>query len=195
MSAVGVTLQPRETEHRLVGTFEWRDEKQMAIQGLYDRVAYHNKRLVMISLVASVSEIKAMRAAIGSECKNSMSFTAPDGSEAGTGLYADDQGYTVAVHRLPYGTAHAVFISRRPGLLLNDSDAALWAELKDPRFSTPMLPSWLKYLRGVLEIGGQLFDCKRVGCTCRILTATTAELDAYVEAGLKLGNIRIEEEK
>lgn len=186
-------IKPIATGHRLLGTYEWSDEKQMHISASYDRIAWFNRKLLVASLVTSVSSVKALRAAISSECGNAMHFSVPDRSPE-TGVRIDDQGYALHVHRLPFSTAHAVVINRRPGLLLNNSDAALWAELKAERFSTPLLRSWLPYIRGQLEANGCLVDAECVGCTCRVLRATTGDLDAIVESGLKLNLIRIEEE-
>ena len=188
-------LAPNTTNHSLVGEFEWHDSKQMHIKASYDRLAINSRYLGMISLVASVADLKAMRAAIGSDCQAGMTFSGDVPTNLGRRtVTADGRSYQIYMHRLPYAMAHAVFIARRPGLLLNDSNAALWAELKDSRYSTPMLRSWLPYLRSQLEVEGKLIDCDCVGCNCRMLEAGTSDLDAIVEVGLRNGLIKIEEE-
>ena len=60
-------------------------------------------------------------------------------------------GYRVDAHRLGFGSVHALFTCRQPGFLPNDSDDALWQELKQERFTTPLLRSWLPHIRKELE--------------------------------------------
>ena len=89
---------------------------------------------------------------------------------------------------------HAIFTCRQPGFLLNDSDDALWQELKQERFTTPLLRGWLPHIRKELEIKSLLSRCHTLECTCSILTATSADLDSIVESGLKNGLISIQVE-
>ena len=93
-----------------------------------------------------------------------------------------------------YGSVHALFTCRQPGFLPNDSDDALWQELKQERFTTPLLRGWLPHVRKELETKGLLVRCYTLDCTCCVLTATSADLDAIVECGLKNGLITIKEE-
>ena len=81
------------------------------------------------------------------------------------------------------------------GFLPNDSDDALWQELKQERFTTPLLRGWLPYVRKELEIKSLLSRCHTLDCTCCILTATSADLDSIVEFGLKNDLIKIEGEQ
>jgi hypothetical protein len=76
----------------------------------------------------------------------------------------------------------------------NDSDDALWQELKQERFTTPLLRGWLPHARKELEFKSLLTRCHTLECTCCILTATSADLDSIVEFGLKNGVIAIQEE-
>ena len=103
-------------------------------------------------------------------------------------------GYRIDAHRLGFGSIHALFTCRQQGFLPNDSDDALWQELKQERFTTPMLRGWLPYVRKELELKNLLSRCYTLDCTCCILTATSADLDSIVEFGLKNGSISIQEE-
>jgi hypothetical protein len=97
-------------------------------------------------------------------------------------------------HRLGFGSVHALFTCRQDGFLPNDSDDALWQELKQERFTTPLLRGWLPHIRKQLELSEWLSRCYTFDCTCSVLTATSADLDAIVEYGLKNGLIVIEDE-
>ena len=88
----------------------------------------------------------------------------------------------------------ALFTCRQQGFLPNDSDDALWQELKKERFTTPILRGWLPYIRKELELKSLLVRCHTLDCTCCILTATSADLDSIVELGLKKVFIVIQEE-
>jgi hypothetical protein len=103
-------------------------------------------------------------------------------------------GYRIDSHRLGLGSVHALFTCRQQGFLLNDSDDALWQELKQERFTTPLLRGWLPHIRKELENLGLLARCYTLDCTCCVLTATSADLDAIVESGLKNGFISIQNE-
>jgi hypothetical protein len=102
-------------------------------------------------------------------------------------------GYRIDAHRLGFGSIHALFTCRQQGFLPNDSDDALWQELKRERFTTPMLRGWLPYVRKELELESLLPRCYTLDCTCCILTATSADLDSIVEFGLKNSSIAIHE--
>jgi hypothetical protein len=89
---------------------------------------------------------------------------------------------------------HTLFTCRQQGFLPNDSDDALWQELKQERFTTPLLRGWLPCVRKELEIKSLLARCYTLDCTCCILNATSADLDAIVEFGLQNDLISIQDE-
>ena len=108
-------------------------------------------------------------------------------------VWPSPAGYRIDAHRLGFGSIHALFICRQQGFLPNDSDDALWQELKQERFTTPLLRGWLPHVRKELEIKSLLTRCHTLDCTCCILTATSADLDSIVEFGLQNGFIKIEQ--
>ena len=67
----------------------------------------------------------------------------------------------------------------------------LWQELKQERFTTPLLRGWLPHIRKELELKSLLTRCHTLDCTCCILAATSIDLDSIVEFGLKNGSIVI----
>ena len=187
-----------QTNPRLLGQFEWCDGKSIHIQARFDKVAIHEDRLVFISLVAFSQDVKAIRAALAAGLQSPMWLKnvtlSKDGeSKVPESVAPSPSGYRIDAHRLGFGSIHALFTCRQQGFLPNDSDDALWQELKQERFTTPMLKGWLPYIRKELELKSLLTRCYTLDCTCCILTATSADLDSIVESGLKNGLISIQE--
>jgi hypothetical protein len=58
-----------------------------------------------------------------------------------------------------------MFECRRQGLLINDSDEARWQELKQERFTTPLLRGWLPHIRKELEVSNPFARCYTLDCT------------------------------
>jgi hypothetical protein len=182
-----------------VGLFEWFDDKSIHIQARFDKVALHEDKLVFISLVAFSQDVKALRAALAAGLASPMWLKnvtlSKDGESSVPGSVSPSPGgYRIDAHRLGLGSIHALFTCRQQGFLPNDSDDALWQELKQERFTTPLLRGWLPYIRKELELKSLLARCYTLDCTCCILTATSADLDSIVEFGLKNGLISIKEE-
>jgi len=185
------------TKPRLQGRLEWSDAKSIHIQARFDKVAVQQNRLMLISLVAYSQDVKAIRAGLAAGLNVPMrlreiTLTKDDESIAPNDVWPSGHGYRVDAHRLGFGMLHAIFTCRQPGFLLDDGDDALWQELKQERFTTPLLRAWLPYIRGELVIRNLLDCCDTLDCTCCILTALSADLDSIVESGLKNGLIHIE---
>ncbi len=184
---------------RLQGLFEWFDGKSIHIQARFDKVALHQDKLVFISLVAFSQDVKALRAALAAGLTSPMWLKhvtlEKDGeSKVPESVVPSPSGYRIDAHRLGFGSIHALFTCRQQGFLPNDSDDALWHELKQERFTTPLLRGWLPYVRKELELKSLLTRCHTLDCACCVLTATSADLDSMVESGLKHGLISIQEE-
>ncbi|MFI5459167.1 MAG: hypothetical protein ACHRXM_27375 [Isosphaerales bacterium] len=189
-----------QTRPRLQGQFEWSDAKSIHIQARFDRVALHENRLAFISLVAFSQDVKAIRAAFAAGLDSPMrlknvTLSKDDDSTVPGSVWPSPGGYRIDAHRLGFGSIHALFICRQQGFLPNDSDDALWQELKQERFTTPLLRGWLPHVRKELEIKNLLTRCHTLECTCCILTATSADLDSIVEFGLKNSIVKIEGEQ
>jgi hypothetical protein len=189
-----------QTKPRLVGQFEWCDGKAIHIQARFDKVAIHEDRLVFISLVAFSQDVKAIRAALAAGLQSPMWLKnvtlSKDGeSKVQEAVSPSPGGYRIDAHRLGFGSIHALFTCRQQGFLPNDSDDALWQELKQERFTTPLLRGWLPHIRKELELNTLLRRSHTLECTCCVLTATSGDLDSIVESGLKHGLISIQEEE
>ena len=188
-----------QTEPRLRGLFEWTDGKSIHIQARFDKVAVHQDKLVFISLVAASQDVKAIRAALAAGLAAPISLkyvtlSKDDESKVPESVVPSPSGYRIDAHRLGFGSIHALFTCRQQGFLPNDSDDALWQELKHERFTTPLLRGWLPYVRKELSLKSLLSRCYTLDCTCFILNATSADVDSIVEFGIKNGSISIHEE-
>jgi hypothetical protein len=188
-----------QTGPRLQGLFEWFDDKSIHIQARFDKVALHEDRLVFISLVAFSQDVKTIRAALAAGLASpiwlkNVTLSRNGESKVPESVWPSPGGYRIDAHKLGLGSIHALFTCRQQGFLPNDSDDALWQELKQERFTTPLLRGWLPYVRKELELKSMLARCHTLDCTCCILTATSADLDSIVEAGIKNSLISIQEE-
>ena len=146
--------------------------------------------------------MKAMRAALNAEKYFPMrvrGIEVNDGQDGGSFEPGDiwvmrGVKYTSEIHRLGMGSCHALFVCQKAGFLVNNDDETLWAELKNERFTTPLLRGWLPYLREELKARGLLRHCYTLDCDCMMLTAKTKDLDEIVTEGLTTGRISIREE-
>jgi hypothetical protein len=185
------------TGPRLQGRLEWCDSKSIHIQARFDKVAVHQGRLMLISLVAYSQDVKAIRAGLAANLNVPMrlrdvTLTKDDETVAPDNVWPSGHGYRVDAHRLGFGMLHAIFATRQPGFLLDDGDDALWQELKQERFTTPLLRSWIPHVRKELKIKNLLQRCHAFDCHARVLTAMSADLDSIVESGLRVGLITIQ---
>ena len=184
------------TKPRLQGRLEWSDARSIHIQARFDKVAVPQNRLMLISLVAYSQDVKAIRAGLAANLNVPMrlrdvTLTKDDETIAPNGVRPSGHGYRGDAHRLGFGMLHAIFTGRQPGFLLDDSDDALWQELKQERFTTPLLRSWLPHVRKQLEVKNLLQRCHTFDCHACVLTAMSADLDSIVESGLKDGLITV----
>ena len=173
-----MTENPDRTKHVCVGVFEWSDGKSIHIEARFDKVALNENKLVFISLVAFSQDIKALRAAFAAGLESPIqlkhvTLSRDDESTVRGDVRPALGGYRLDTHRLGFGSIHALFTCRQQGFLPNDSDDALWQELKQERFTTPLLRGWLPYVRKELELKSLLSRCHTHDCTCCVLTATS----------------------
>jgi hypothetical protein len=134
------------TRPRLQGRLEWYDAKSIHIQARFDKAAVHQNRLMLISLVAFSQDVKAIRAGLAAGLNVPMRLrdvtpTKDDETIAPNGVWPSGHGYRVDAHRLGFGMLHTIFTTRQPGFLLDGGDGALRQELKQERFTTPLLRS------------------------------------------------------
>ncbi len=152
-----------------------------------------------VDLLVLSQDVKAIRAALVAGINAPIWLRdvslAKDGEPKVPGpVSSSPGGYRIDAHKLGFGSIHALFTCHQQGFLSNDSNDALWQELKQERFTTPLLRGWLPYVRKELELKSLLVRCHTLDSTCCILSATSADLDVIVEAGLKSGSISIQKE-
>jgi hypothetical protein len=187
----------------LEGQLVWRTE-EVYIDVNFDRIALAGNTIAVLSCVGALPQVKALRACFGVPLKSSLELFGPGGDRGvklshgdetpwETNTYGFAGGYTVQAFRLGKDCAHALFIAKHQGLLLNASEECLWQDLKHERFETPLLRSWVPYLRERLIEQKKLHPCKCVGCDVWGLSARTKDLDTMVIDGIKMGAIKIEE--
>ena len=177
--------------------FTWKDGGTPGIK--FDRLAHSGRReLLMFSCVAEAQRIKQIRAALcASETTKSQVRAIAAGvhtnvpgretwyaSTPGT-LIPTSDGYLVYTHKLGYGMAHALFVTKAQGFMMIVTPESLWRELNTTRFTTPLLKEWVPYIEKRLRADNLLEDAHVFNCTCGILSATTSKLDEIVTDGLK----------
>jgi hypothetical protein len=147
------SMTETKTSPRVLGLFEWNDGKLIHIQARFDKAAVHVDKRVFISLVAFSQDVEAIRAALAAGLASPMWLKNVTLSEEGESkvpesVSASPSSYRIDAHRLGFGSIHALFTCRQQGFLPNDSGDALWQELKQERFTTPMLRGWLPHILG-----------------------------------------------
>jgi hypothetical protein len=166
-----------------------------------DRLACDRTGLLyLLGVVGPQASVKSLRATLNA--KVAATFTleglhCDDG--AGKGGFAqgfrpqEGTKYLVHQHPLGYGQAHALFLSTDPGFLKESSDESLFAALKSPRFTTPLLRSWVGPIAKDLKAQGLLSPLWCFRCRCAVVTAKDEDLDACVTRGVKGGKLLFRE--
>ena len=162
----------------------------------FDKLAISGRgELLLLSVFADTVRIKQIRAILVGGAKaiaqaSGCRVNQPGGdhwSEHTPGRLSPtlDDGYQLHTHKLGYGMAHALFITRMPGFLKIVTEETLWQELKSTRYTTPMLREWMPYIERRLREDSLLEDAHVFGgLKCGILSATSEQLDRIVSEGL-----------
>ncbi len=171
-----------------------------------DRVALSEDNVVLLaSVLGDTGTIKGIRAVLNADVKAYLSVEGIETRQAGetshdywsnrSPSYAkkDETQYLTFFHRLPFGMAHAVFVSKRPGFLPVGTPTRIWKELMDNRFTTPMLRGWMPYIVEQLRAKDLLRDAWCYRCQSVLLTATTEDLDQIVTEGVASGALAIDQ--
>lgn len=173
--------------------FSGRDILTPAVK--FDKLAISGRgELLLISLIADTQRVKQIRAILCGGAKavaqaSGIKVNQPGGehwrAHTPGRLNPSAEGYQCYTHKLGYGLAHALFITRSPGFMKVVTPESLWQELNDIRFTTPILQAWVPYLEAELRAQERLEDAHVFNCKCGILTATTKKLDEIVSLGLE----------
>jgi hypothetical protein len=166
-----------------------------------DRIAVSGRgELLLLSMIADSRVVKQVRAILCGGAKavgqaGGVNVKQPKqedwyARQPGRVIPTPD-GYQVSTHKLGYGLAHALFLTRMPGFIKVVTEESLWQELNDVRFTTPILRGWMPYIEERLREESLLEDAHVYRCQCGVLSATTKRLDEIVSRGLADGDIRI----
>lgn len=162
----------------------------------FDKIALSGRHeLLLLSVIGETHNIKRMRAilvggakaqiqAAGIRVKQASAPSWDSGVQPGR-LSVSTDGYQVYTHKLGFGLAHALFLSRTTGFMKVTSGDALWLELKSKRFTTPVLKEWVPHIEKKLRDQDLLEEAHCFGCQCAMLSAMTKHLDEIVQEGLK----------
>jgi len=195
----------RNNDSERFGTieFSWKEGGTPPLK--FNKIAHSGRsELMMVSLICETQYVKSVRAALVPDKKGSSRVSVVAGgvrtnvpgrddsyaSMPGR-LYCGSDGYHVYTHKLGYGLAHAVFITKSPGFMMIVTEESLWQELNSTRFTTPILREWIPFIDRRLREISRLENAHVYECQCGILTATTTKLDEIVVDGLKSGDIVI----
>jgi hypothetical protein len=174
--------------------------KQQNWGGQFDRLAFDDDGfLLFASVIADSAIIKGIRGTLNTDKKVDITASGVDAAKGekvrSVGrLHKLASGYRDDIFRMPCNTVQAFFTTKARGFLLVADDAHLWAELMDVRYTTPLLPEWLPWIKERL-IDRRLFRpafCHR--CSSASLVCTTKDLDGIVSEGLRDGMLVIPEE-
>ena len=99
--------------------------------------------------------------------------------------------YGAAVAKLAPGVVHLVALAKIPGLMPSMSDDHLWTELASPRYTTPLLRSWIPWLkRAMIEEQGIVVS-EGLAASVGVLKTEPVELDELVSRGVKEGHLSL----
>ena len=147
--------------------------------------------LLVASLIGEEGEVRCAMATLEPRApKNFTAYLGPGPVQhdiAYKPRHASRDGYPYKARclRLGFNSWQCLLYSSRPGLLLSDDDETLWQELSGTRFTTPLLRSWVPYIRTKLTEKGLLKPTVSFGFSPMLLELKSGQLDAIVSQGIK----------
>ena len=154
-----------------------------------------NAKLLALSVVAHHTQAKALHAALTGNMDN-VTFEVVNTTDEipyrATSPSLMDDGYKVRMHRLPYDQVHVVALSEADGVVPAWGEDGLWRELTSERYTTPVLRSWIPWLKQRIEEDDTLLSPGvQWQCATRLLTLEQGRLDEMVSWGLNDHCLRI----
>lgn len=167
----------------------------------FDKIAITSRgELLLLSVVAEIHNIKRIRSILAGGAKVTIMAGGVSVSQPGDEYWRKRQpgrvsptseGYQVETHKLGFNLVQALFMTRMPGFMKVISPASLWMELKQTRFTTPIIQEWMPYIEERLRAQDLLEDAHCFGCRCGMLVAMTKHLDEIVSEGIQQANILV----
>jgi hypothetical protein len=196
------TLEELKAPVQKLGVISFVHKDNAAADVKFDRIAHDGSTLEMVSLIAEPMRIKAIRAILLAKGKPFIRAAGvatkhpSQGDLYGTGrpgdMYPDEAGYDIHLHKMDYGMAHAVFVTRNRDFIRYLSPDSLWQHLNSDRHSTPLLREWMPYVAKELVSRRFLRECRCYRCNSGVLSLKDdAHLDEIVTEGIKYGAISV----
>ena len=151
--------------------------------------------LLLLSATGPDTAAKAVRATLYQPDIEAEFILHGDESEEMTRARTEFDGkpvsYGAAIAKLAPGVIHLVALAKIPGFMPNMSDDHLWTELSGPRYTTPLLRSWIPWLKRTMTKDGGIVVANGFQATVGVLKTEPDELDALVMQGVKEGHLRM----
>jgi hypothetical protein len=150
--------------------------------------------LLLLSATGPDTAVKSVRASLYQPDINA-EFVLTDGDNTQEMLKArvTPDGKPVIYHaatmKLAPGVIHLVALANIPGLMPNLSDDHLWSELSSPCYTTPLLRSWIPWLKQAMVESNGIVVAQGFASTVGVLKTEPDELDVLVTSGVKDGHL------
>ena len=146
--------------------------------------------LLLLSATGADTAAKSVRATlyqpdVAAEFVLDIGGTAEHFLRARSGFDGKPVSYSAAVAKLAPGVIHLVALARIPGLMPNMSDDHLWAELSGPSYTTPLLRSWVPWLKEAMTTGNGIVVANGFEATVGVLRTEPEALDEIVSQGVR----------
>lgn len=194
MTAHYVTLSCNE-EHRQFSIRCNRLAKYKPPPGMSE---YGYGPLHFVSGAGTSTAVKALSATLNSRRQAGLYINGmrpPKNGQPATSLYVatDPAGYVIHRQRLGLDQWHIMAWTKDPNFLPQDTDQHLWAILKSDQYTTPLLRSWMPYIRSRLKSRNYLQDLECHRATSLMLYMKPVKLDEIVSEGVAAGELKMEE--
>ena len=146
--------------------------------------------ILTLSAAGPVTAVKAVRAILCQSNVKAVFRLRSDDRSYGAELIRHGS-YKTSVSTLAPGTAHLVVRAAIPGLLAENSEAALWRELTSDRYTTPLLRHWVPRISEWLTEEKLLVSSRGHNNQAAILEADTEDLDNIVSEGVTSGELTL----
>jgi hypothetical protein len=146
--------------------------------------------LLLLSATGPDTAAKALRATLYQpDVDAGFTLNLPDTTEymlrARSAFDGKAVGYNAAIAKLAPGVIHLVALAKIPGLMSNVSDDHLWTELSGPRYTTPLLRSWIPWLKEAMTKGGGIVVANGFQAMVGVLKTEPGDLDEIVSDGVR----------
>lgn len=167
---------------------------------IVDRVAFHDRKVMALSIAAPTVQAKAVAALLGSGLTVLLEFEDVPWPAWGEGrnrnfygVKKPDGGMRVYRTRLNRWMGHVVAIAKDERLLLDRGTDGILNRLLSSEFTTPILPEWAGPIENRLRADNKLVDCDGYNLNAAMLGCDDEALDGIVSDLVRKGTCKIEE--